>query len=377
MNNKISTFRDSLRRLLPADNLLAWLPSRGNILFTLLVAFCLIGTSRVWAAPQSVSAQAGSSTTTIAYQGRLADSSGAALDGDYIITFRLYNVASGGLPLWEEFWIGGNNVHVTNGLFNVLLGSLTPIPQSVIIENSSLWLGIDVGADLEMTPRVQLSSVPYAVQALTVPDASVTTAKLVDGSVTLDKLDLANGRFKDVTGYVAPVGTIVMYAGATPPQGWLLADGSAISRTTYQDLFTAIATTFGNGDGSSTFNLPNLQGRVPFGKASAGTFATLGGNGGAETHNHGGNTGVAGSHQHNTPIVTIDNSIYGIPDDPSEWPYGMSGFVGSMQYRSAGGASGPTSVRTLLTSPAGDHSHTISSDSNVPPFVVVNYIIKY
>ena len=102
--------------------------------------------------------------------------------------FRLYNAATGGAPLWEEQWTGSNGVQVSDGLFNVMLGSLTPIPASLITAHSSLFLGITVGTDDEMAPRVQLGSVPFAVQALTVPDGSVTMEKLADGAVTQTKL---------------------------------------------------------------------------------------------------------------------------------------------------------------------------------------------
>ena len=57
-----------------------------------------------------------------------------------------------------------------------------------------------------------------------------------------------------------PAGSISMYAGSTAPTGYLLCDGSAVSRTTYADLFTAIGTTYGVGDGSTTFNVPNVNG---------------------------------------------------------------------------------------------------------------------
>lgn len=62
-----------------------------------------------------------------------------------------------------------------------------------------------------------------------------------------------------------PAGIIAPFAGTAIPDGWLLCDGSAISRTDYADLFNAIGTTYGAGNGSSTFNLPNLIGRVPLG----------------------------------------------------------------------------------------------------------------
>lgn len=54
-------------------------------------------------------------------------------------------------------------------------------------------------------------------------------------------------------------GTIKSFGGSTPPDGWLFCDGSAISRTTYAELFAVIGTTYGSGDGSTTFNLPNIQ----------------------------------------------------------------------------------------------------------------------
>jgi len=61
-------------------------------------------------------------------------------------------------------------------------------------------------------------------------------------------------------GAAMPVGEIAYFAQSSPPTGWLKANGAAVSRTTYSDLFTAIGTTFGEGDGSTTFNLPDLRG---------------------------------------------------------------------------------------------------------------------
>ena len=69
-----------------------------------------------------------------------------------------------------------------------------------------------------------------------------------------------------VSGDTLPVGVIVPYGSNTIPENWLLCDGSAVSRETYQDLFNTIGTTYGAGDGFTTFNLPDLQGRVVVGK---------------------------------------------------------------------------------------------------------------
>lgn len=93
-------------------------------------------------------------------------------------------------------------------------------------------------------------------------------------------------------------GTVLPFAGASAPNGWLLCYGQAVSRTDYAILFGIIGTTFGAGDGSTTFNVPDLRGRVPAGKDNMGGTAasrlttagagvdgsTLGAAGGSQTH---------------------------------------------------------------------------------------------
>lgn len=76
---------------------------------------------------------------------------------------------------------------------------------------------------------------------------------------------------------VIPAGTIVAYGGATAPAGWLLCDASAVSRTTYARLFAIIGTAFGVGDGTTTFNVPELRDRLTLGKGT--NNATLGASG--------------------------------------------------------------------------------------------------
>jgi len=87
-----------------------------------------------------------------------------------------------------------------------------------------------------------------------------------------------------LAGLAVPSGTICQDAGSTPPTGWLLCDGQAVSRTTYAALFARISTTYGVGNGTTTFNLPNLKGKVAVGRDSAQTeFDVLGETGGAKT----------------------------------------------------------------------------------------------
>lgn len=88
---------------------------------------------------------------------------------------------------------------------------------------------------------------------------------------------IANTEFiQALANILVPTGCVQAYAGNTTPQGWLLCDGSAVSRTDYAALFNAIGTTYGSGDGSSTFNLPNLTDRFIEGNATAGTVKSAG-----------------------------------------------------------------------------------------------------
>ena len=77
-------------------------------------------------------------------------------------------------------------------------------------------------------------------------------------------------------GSEVPAGIMQMFAGNTIPAGWLLCDGSAVSRTNYAKLFSAIGTTWGAGDGSTTFNLPNSIGRFAEGASTSGSYKSAG-----------------------------------------------------------------------------------------------------
>ena len=148
-----------------------------------------------------------------------------------------------------------------------------------------------------------------------------------------------------------PPGTIMMYGGGNSPEGWLIANGSAVSRTTYAALFTAIGTAFGAGDGSTTFNLPNFSRRVPVGAGGTGTGVlgnAVGNNGGNETHTL--SINEIPSHTH-TEIGAQAGSYWG------SMPWFISGgSVSGIQTGAAGGG---------------------AAHNNMQPSLVVNYIIKY
>jgi microcystin-dependent protein len=183
-----------------------------------------------------------------------------------------------------------------------------------------------------------------------------------------------------------PTGSILPYGGATAPTGYLLCDGSAVSRSTEAALFAILSTTYGPGNGSTTFNLPDLRQRFPLGKAASGTGATLGATGGAIDHVHTGPShthGVAGhthsiAHTHSVPYngwSTANNT----PPHAGELQAGGSGTGSESSATQAtannttGGSSAANSGSTALTTDAGGTGNTGTAN---PPFQTVNYIIK-
>lgn len=140
---------------------------------------------------------------------------------------------------------------------------------------------------------------------------------------------------------VLPAGMMMPYAAATAPIGWLLCDGAAVSRQTYRRLFSIIGTTYGTGDGSTTFNLPNLKGRIIVGVDAAQTeFDVLGETGGSKSivtgavpahthgygHTHGMNT-VDTNHAHNVYTTGAINTWW-MTQNNTHWHIASIGNVG-------------------------------------------------
>lgn len=129
-------------------------------------------------------------------------------------------------------------------------------------------------------------------------DTDTTLAAASDSKVATQravKAYIDGGGDLSIATKVVPTGAILPYGGATAPSNFLLCNGSAVSRTTYADLFAVTSTSYGVGDGSTTFNLPNLQGRFPLGYAASAptkvfTFASRASNvitiSGADNHAH-------------------------------------------------------------------------------------------
>lgn len=97
----------------------------------------------------------------INYQGKFTDKDDNPLSGNYLVTFRFYDVATGGSSMWEE----GHILTLKKGMFNALLGS---IKQLEVDFSKDLWLGIEIASDGEMSPRIKLASSAYAFNAQTI-----------------------------------------------------------------------------------------------------------------------------------------------------------------------------------------------------------------
>lgn len=110
-----------------------------------------------------MAAHAAVPTRAIPFSAVLSSAAGVRQTGSFSVTLSLYNAASGGVPLWSEV----QTVTATNGLFSTTLGKVTPFPASLNF-SEAYYVGVKVGADAEMTPRVVLASVPYAL-ALNLP----------------------------------------------------------------------------------------------------------------------------------------------------------------------------------------------------------------
>lgn len=186
------------------------------------------------------------------------------------------------------------------------------------------------------------------------------TAVPVNGSVTQEKLSPSLS--------LIPPGAIIPFASYTPPFGWLIADGAAVSRSTYALLFYVIGTTFGTGDGSTTFNLPDLRGYFVRGHGTnsdgtqSGTWGVRQGDQNL-SHTHTGTTSTDGSHNHTFPLYAGDganNSTNRINTTDE------SGMVNS----------------AFPTTTTGSHSHTFTTSSSGgtetrPKNIALWYCIKF
>lgn len=184
-----------------------------------------------------------------------------------------------------------------------------------------------------------------------------------------------------------PTGAVMEYFGPVAPAGWLLINGAAVSRTVYASLFSLLGTTYGSGDGVTTFNLPNRTDRFGVG---AGGFYPVGAVGGGTTtstagsHSHGSSTGSTTltiaqmpAHNHSINDPGHAHSTIGVANDGN---FGAGGFA-AYPAGTTNTAGSSTGITINNQGGGGGHDHSIAGDGShnhtiTPPYLASNYIIK-
>jgi microcystin-dependent protein len=280
---------------------------------------------------------------------------------------------------------------------------------------SQLWVGdeatliIQAGRlNVNLTRRiiqidVTLDDAGGETVILSVAEAvPVLTSRLVSYNTRLNNVERALGYIPD-----APVGTMFDWPGSSPPQLFLWADGSPISRAVYADLFALLGTTYGPGDGSTTFNLPNCNGRVTMGADSAYPVGTVGGaytvaltgtQNGVHFHAADGITGTDGTDHGHTFSVVAATGNPGQSHNHNTAAFAFSGVaaggVGVNTYVAGANTTGSenqehTHSVTVAGSTSGEsvhHQHSLSgvtqnagdgtAHENMPPFIAIGKVIK-
>lgn len=171
-----------------------------------------------------------------------------------------------------------------------------------------------------------------------------------------------------ITATMVPTGSVLAFGGAAAPAGWLLCQGQAVSRATYAALFAVVGTTYGAGDGSATFNVPNLKGRVPVGVDAGQTeFTPAGKTGGAKTHTLTANELAMHGHTYGADDMIGTQGGYA---RRGSFPYdATSTFTG-------GGGHFATAGMFEGSNVGGGEVSGGAAHNNLQPYLATNFIIK-
>lgn len=279
-----------------------------------------------------------------------------------------------------------NVVNSTHSELNIIDGN-TSATSTTLVDNDRVVVN-DSGSMVQVALSDFLTYINAGVTlrsdvvtTTSITDSSVVTSKIADDAITSDKI--ANGAITSaaISGDVKfHSGMVMPYAGSSAPTGWLLCYGQEVSRTVYADLYVAIANTYGQGNGLTTFNIPDLRGRTVAGQDSmGGTTAnrltspingdTLGATGGVEN-------------------ITLTSAQSGLPahNHAGSFPYvniqsgtnsAKTGVLFSTHGSAGGGNQVPSSFGTQsVTINNNTTADAQQSHDNIQPTIILNYIIK-
>jgi microcystin-dependent protein len=291
--------------------------------------------------------------------------------GSAVNEFTLANAATGNAP----------TISVTGDDTNIDLTLSPKGSGEVNISKVDIDAGTIDGTTIATSNITVGSSKTLNVSAGTLTTSTAQKQAIVQAGPGSGTLDVSSGTFTTSAaqkqaiidgGRTMPAGMIAPFGMSSAPTGWLVCNGSAVSRSTYSDLFGVISTTWGSGDGSSTFNLPDLRGAFLRGTGTAGVSSDYAGpnvgayqddanaehnhtgsSANAGGHSHSGNTGSDGVHNHSGSTNTTGSHTHSYYTS-STWQ--TNG--GRVWYSdSRGGAS-------YTTGGSGNHSHSLSINNS-------------
>ena len=248
-----------------------------------------------------------------------------------------------------------------NGNLNVginldVAGSSNIVGDMAVSGNTTLTTNLTVSGAVILNAGTPSTSTTTGVMRLS-GGAGITGNLNVGGTITTPTLPTGTANTAVATtafvlNNVLPSGSLMMWPTVTAPTGWLLCNGQAVNRTTFATLFAVIGTTFGIGNGTTTFNVPNYTNRGPVG---AGGLYAVGATGGSKDA-----TLVSHTHSVTGTFVTAVNSTSTVVDGAIET-------TSTSVLANVSTSTGSSSVASTGSS---------ATDANMPPYLAINFIIK-
>ena len=262
--------------------------------------------------------------------------------------YTVYNNTTGGYAITIGY-SGGSTVSIPNGYIATVFGDGTNFYSA----NTTSAGSFNVNGTLTAAGVADVGNL--SVSGTTTLTGTATAPTVTPSTDSSTKIATTAFVASAITSAVI-TGTISMWPVSSAPTGYLVCDGSAVSRTTYSALFGVIGTTFGSGDGSTTFNLPNYTNRMPYG-------TTIGATGGSAD-------AIVVTHTH-TATVTDPGHHHGAYVNDGVYGQGVA-----TNLMSTSGSSFNTTNATTGISVANASAGVSGTNANLPPYLGINFIIK-